>query len=135
MNDPEYKNSTATTKAPFNIAYGTTLDYFRYTTCVRPEMAKRTQQAMGGKAFNLEQYLSRKQIPHNCERKMLTELVYPWAREHGAHLVDVGGAIGAATLPLLRAFPGLSLTVQDQPTSEPLFEKVIRNRYIQFRHY
>lgn len=61
MNDPEYKYSTATNKTPFNIAYDTTLDYFKYTKTVRPDMAERTQKAMGGKAFNLEEFLNRKQ--------------------------------------------------------------------------
>jgi hypothetical protein len=60
MSDPEYKNSTEPTKSPFNIAYNTSLDYFAYTKTVRPEMAERTQRAMGGKAFNLEEFLSRK---------------------------------------------------------------------------
>ena len=60
MTRPEYKDATEPTRAPFNIAYDTPLDYFKYTTTVRPEMAKRTQKAMGGKAFNLGEYLSRK---------------------------------------------------------------------------
>lgn len=63
MTSPEFKNATEPTKAPFNIAYDTPLDYFKYTTTVRPEMAKRTQKAMGGKAFNLGEYLSRKSWP------------------------------------------------------------------------
>ncbi|KAJ5407630.1 hypothetical protein N7509_001513 [Penicillium cosmopolitanum] len=113
MSDPEYKDSTEPTKSPFNIAYNTSLDYFAYTKTVRPEMAERTQRAMGGKAFNLEEFLS----------------LYPWAEQKNAHIVDVGGAIGAATLPILRAFPGLSLTVQDQPESQPLFEKHLTERF------
>ncbi|OJI99541.1 hypothetical protein ASPVEDRAFT_148607 [Aspergillus versicolor CBS 583.65] len=116
MTRPEYKDATEPTRAPFNIAYDTPLDYFKYTTTVRPEMAKRTQKAMGGKAFNLGEYLS----------------LYPWAREKGAHIVDVGGAIGAATLPVLRAFPGLTLTVQDQPSSKPVFEKNLIDNFPEF---
>lgn len=62
MNDPEYKDSRETNKAPFNLAYDTPLDYFQYTTTVRPDMGNRTQKAMGGKGFNLDQYLSRKSL-------------------------------------------------------------------------
>lgn len=50
--------------------------------------------------------------------------VYPWSAEKRAHIVDVGGGIGAATLPILRAFPELRLTVQDLPDSGPEFNKV-----------
>lgn len=58
MTSPEFKDATAPTKTPFNIAYNTPLDYFKFATTERPEMAQRTQKAMGGKAFNLGQYLS-----------------------------------------------------------------------------
>lgn len=62
MSNLEYKYSTETTKSPFNIAYDTSLGYFEYTKAVRPDMADRTQRAMGGKAFNIEEYLSRKSL-------------------------------------------------------------------------
>lgn len=55
----------------------------------------------------------------------LTMPVYPWSAEKNAHIVDVGGGIGAATLPILRAFPELRLTVQDLPDSGPEFNKVL----------
>ncbi|KAL4890656.1 hypothetical protein BDV59DRAFT_204136 [Aspergillus ambiguus] len=109
---PEYKDATDTNKAPFNIAYDTTMDYFAYTSTIRTDIGNRTKKAMAGKGFNLGQYLN----------------LYPWASEKNAHIVDVGGGIGAATMPIVRAFPNLRLTVQDMEDSAAEFKRVITYR-------
>lgn len=50
--------------------------------------------------------------------------VYPWDREGQALVVDVGGGVGGATLPILQAFPELRLHVQDLPDSESGFAEL-----------
>lgn len=88
---------------------------------------------MQGKGLNLGQYLNCELIPSRIRGAVvLTKLVYPWGAEKGAHIIDVGGGIGAATLPILRAFPELRLTVQDLPDSGPEFQKV-RIRHLRKR--
>lgn len=51
--------------------------------------------------------------------------MYPWAEENnGALLVDVGGGVGGATLPIVSAFHNLKLQVQDLPENREKFLKV-----------
>ena len=122
---PDYKDATAATKAPFNIAYGTNLDYFQYVSSERPDIGNRAKRAMAGKGFNLGQYLNREfSFSIHIHGQTNNLAVYPWASEKNAHIVDVGGGIGSATLPIQRAFPDLRLTVQDLPDSAPEFQKV-----------
>ena len=122
---PDYKDATAANKAPFNIEYDTNLDYFQYVSSERQDIGNRAKKAMAGKGFNLGQYLNRKlSSPIYIHGQAENPLVYPWASEKNAHIVDVGGGIGSATLPILRAFSDLRLTVQDLPDSAPEFQEV-----------
>lgn len=122
---PDYKDATAANKAPFNIAYDTSLDYFQYVSSERPDIGNRAKKAMAGKGFNLGQYLNRKLASSfHIHGQAENPIVYPWVSEKNAHIVDVGGGIGSATLPILRAFSDLRLTVQDLPDSAPEFQKV-----------
>ncbi|KAJ9389153.1 hypothetical protein DTO063F5_2313 [Paecilomyces variotii] len=110
---PEYKDSTEANKAPFNIAYNTSLTYFQYVATERQDIGIRAKKAMAGKGFNLGQYLS----------------LYPWGSQKGAKIVDVGGGIGAATFPILQANPDLRLTVQDIPDTGPEFQKNLEQNF------
>ncbi|RMD40324.1 hypothetical protein DV735_g4820, partial [Chaetothyriales sp. CBS 134920] len=110
---PGFKGSTAPNKAPFNIAYNTELDIFQYVSKVRPDIGARAKVAMAGKGLNLGQYLS----------------LYPWAVERGATIIDVGGGVGGATLPVLQAHPSLKLVIQDLPDTEPRFLENLETNY------
>ncbi|KAE8153686.1 S-adenosyl-L-methionine-dependent methyltransferase [Aspergillus avenaceus] len=114
---PEYKNATETNKAPFNLAYKTDLTIFEWMKSVRPDIGRRCNTAMAGKALNLEQYLS----------------LYPWSSESGKTIVDVGGGVGAGTLPVLRAFPSLHLIIQDLPESEIKFQEYLTQNYAELQ--
>lgn len=58
MRHPEYKDSNAPNRAPFNLAYGTEMTIFEYLAEVRPDMGLRSKVAMSGKGLRLGDYLS-----------------------------------------------------------------------------
>ena len=81
----------------------------QYISEVEPEIGKLSKIGFAsGTRVNTGEYLD----------------VYPWARENGAKIVDVGGGVGGGTLPIVKAFPSLRMVVQDIPDSQPGFEKV-----------
>lgn len=56
---------------------------------------------------------------------MLIIQVYPWnAEKDGALVIDMGGGVGAATLPIINQVSKLKLQVQDLPAVEPQFQQV-----------
>jgi hypothetical protein len=106
---PDFQNTDALNKTAFNIAYKTDMKLFQYISEVEPEIGKRTKVAFGGGAkFDTEEYLA----------------VYPWVREQGAKMVDVGGGVGGGSMPVVKRFEDLKLVVQDIPDTQPSFEKV-----------
>ncbi|KAL6704829.1 hypothetical protein ACN47E_007633 [Coniothyrium glycines] len=110
----EFKNSEAPNKTAFNIAYETPLKIFQYISEVEPEIGKLSKIGFAsGTKVNTGEYLD----------------LYPWARENGAKIVDVGGGVGGGTLPIVKAFPSLRLVVQDIPDSQPGFEKLWNDEY------
>ncbi|OAA74697.1 O-methyltransferase, family 2 [Akanthomyces lecanii RCEF 1005] len=114
LTEPGYKDSEASNMAAFNIAYDTDLNIFQYWEKVRPDLGERGARAFSGKGFNENQYLS----------------LYPWAEEaDGTLVVDVGGGVGGATLPIVTAFTNLKLLVQDLPETEAKFLKHLETNH------
>lgn len=109
LTHPDFKNSDAPNKAPFNIAYNTPLKVFKYISEVEPEIGKRTKIGFAsGTKVNEEEYLS----------------LYPWSREKGKKVVDVGGGIGGGMFPVYKEFQDFRLVVQDIADSGPGFDTV-----------
>ncbi|OAA59250.1 Cytochrome P450 [Akanthomyces lecanii RCEF 1005] len=114
LTEPGYKDSKASNMAAFNIAYETDLNIFQYWEKLRPDLGERGARAFSGKGFNEKQYLS----------------LYPWAEEaDGTLVVDVGGGVGGATLPIVTAFANLILLVQDLPETEAKFIKHLETNH------
>lgn len=52
-------------------------------------------------------------------------IVYPWSEEvDGALVVDVGGGVGGATLPIVSKFHNLKIQIQDLPENKDKFLEV-----------
>lgn len=51
-------------------------------------------------------------------------IVYPWHLEGTKTIIDVGGGVGAGTLPILKENPNLRVRIQDRPESESKFHEV-----------
>ncbi|PHH68802.1 hypothetical protein CDD82_266 [Ophiocordyceps australis] len=101
-------------KTAFQVAYDTDLSVYDYWKHVRPDWGKRAAKAFSSNVNNLEQYLA----------------LYPWAKEEdGALVVDVGGGIGGATLPIVRRFPKLRVKVQDREENREGFEEYLENEF------
>ncbi|CAI7663181.1 unnamed protein product [Penicillium pancosmium] len=113
---PDYKDATEANKAPFNLAYDTDLTVFEWVKSVRPDIGQRANTAMAGKGLNLEQYLA----------------LYPWHLEGTKTIIDVGGGVGAGTLPILKENPNLRVRIQDRPESESKFHEYLKNSYPEF---
>ncbi|KAJ5787470.1 S-adenosyl-L-methionine-dependent methyltransferase [Penicillium paradoxum] len=116
LTHPDFKDSTDPRKTPFNLAYNTELLIFDWMKTVRPDIGQRCNTAMAGKGINLGQYLS----------------LYPWASEAGKTIIDVGGGVGAGTLPFLQAHGSLRLKIQDLPESEPKFHEYVKTSFPEF---
>ncbi|PHH62237.1 hypothetical protein CDD81_7297 [Ophiocordyceps australis] len=98
----------------FNLAYQTDLSVYDYWKQVRPDWGQRAARAFSSNVGNLEQYLA----------------LYPWAKEpDGALVVDVGGGIGGATLPIIKRFTNLKLQVQDREENGLEFIKHLENDF------
>ncbi|KAJ3494431.1 hypothetical protein NLG97_g4079 [Lecanicillium saksenae] len=114
LTEPGFKDAEASNKCAFNIAYDTNLNIFQYWERIRPDLGERGALAFAGKAMNEKQYLA----------------LYPWADEPEETLVvDVGGGVGGATLPIVAAFGNLRLLVQDLPETEIKFRKHLEEKY------
>ncbi|KAH8697070.1 S-adenosyl-L-methionine-dependent methyltransferase [Talaromyces proteolyticus] len=114
LNRPDFRDTEAVNKAAFNIAYETDLNIFQYWEQVRPDLGKRGACAFAGKGLNEAQYLA----------------LYPWAEEPDHTLVvDVGGGVGGATLPIVSKFQNLTLLVQDLPENKEKFWAFLKKDY------
>ena len=58
LTNPDYKDSTAANRTPFNLAYNTDMGIFQYLSEVRSDIGHRAKLAMAGKGLNLDQYLA-----------------------------------------------------------------------------
>ncbi len=142
LTKPGFKGSSADNKAAFNIAYDTNLNMFQYWKQVRPDLGQRGAIAFAGKGLNYDQYLGCTYSPLRsfAALHLLTAYsgmhltlsnrsatVYPWANEPGDSLVvDVGGGVGGATMPIVSKFRHLKLQVQDLAESKDKFLEVWR---------
>ncbi|KAM3518757.1 hypothetical protein MY4038_010005 [Beauveria bassiana] len=114
LTKPGFKDSTADNKAAFNLAYDTNLNMFQYWKQVRPDLGQRGAIAFAGKGLNYDQYLG----------------LYPWATEPDDSLVvDVGGGVGGATMPIVSKFRHLKLQVQDLAESKEKLLQFIDGNY------
>ncbi|KZP25715.1 S-adenosyl-L-methionine-dependent methyltransferase [Athelia psychrophila] len=102
MRDPLTAFSSEPNQAPFNRAYG--IDIPMWAWHQLPE------QSYSRRRFNVAMQGMTKLQPSD----VLTT-AFDWASlPDGALVVDVGGGIGAPSLPLARAFTGLKVIIQDE---------------------